>query len=215
MKEQAISEACLGRFIHAGHAVASTGLVRCSSGNLSLRTNKEQMLITSTGSWLGRLTIDDVVLCRISDGAAMDERRPSEERHLHAGLMRLRPDVNAVLHFQSPNATALACLDGLCDDFNVIPEIPYHVGPVAVVDYIAPGSEALARAVVTEMASKDLLVMKNHGQVVVGKDLDDVICKALFFELACEILLKAGPLATRLSEADVADLTGRGRKGTP
>ncbi|MCF6157657.1 MAG: class II aldolase/adducin family protein [wastewater metagenome] len=104
-----ISEKCLDEFVTACHSVASHGLVRSSSGNLSCRINEEFMLITATGSWMGEITREQVAICRISDGAVLNEKKPSAENGFHFGILHERSDVNVVLHFQSPYATSLAC----------------------------------------------------------------------------------------------------------
>ena len=81
-------------------------------------------------------------------------------------------------------------------------------GPIATVPYFAPGSEALSAAVVAKVATHDLILLRNHGPVVVGKDIDDVIQKAIFFELACRILIQC-PSVTTLSRKAVAALRAR------
>ncbi len=195
-----VSEKHLGEFVAGCRRVASCGLVRSSSGNLSCRISKEHMLITATRSWMGELTREQIAVCRISDGAILNDKRPSAENGFHFGILRERPDVNVVLHFQSPCATAIACSSKDYKNFSVIPEIPYYLGQVAVVSYLNPGSNELAREVVSAMKGHDLVILKNHGQVTVGKSFDEVIQKASFFELACEIILRASDQIQFLSQ---------------
>ena len=137
---------------------------------------------------------------------------PSVESRFHAGILRERPGVDAVLHFQSPCATVLACCELAGVDFAVIPEIPYYIGPVAIVPYLPPGSPELAEAVVEAMTRHGLAVLQNHGQVVAGKTLDDAIQKAAFFELACEVVLRGGEGVRPLPREAVAHL-GAAAKG--
>ena len=56
------------------------------------------------------------------------------------------------------------------------------------------------------MKNHDLVVLKNHGQVVVGKSFDDVIQKALFFELACGIIMRSKNQAVRLTEEQMGEM---------
>lgn len=192
-----ISEDVIDRFIQACHDVDRRGLLRCSCGNLSLRIDNERMLITATGSWMGRLTREQVVVCRIADGAVLKGTKPSSEVGFHAGVLKARPAMNVVLHFQAPFATALACrADSV--NYAVIPEIPFYVGPVARVPYHLPGSPELAWAVTDAMRDHDMVVMANHGQVAVARDLDRAIQNAEFFELACQVVLINGPALTPL-----------------
>lgn len=201
-----IPEEALNRFVDTCHAIAARGLLRCSCGNLSLRLDDERFLITGTGAWLERLRPEQVVVCRVSDGTVIDGIRPSSETGFHAGTLRVRPDVNVVLHFQSPYATALACRRDESFDFAVIPEIPYYIGPVARVPYHRPGSRELADAVVDAMRHHDMALMVNHGQVTAGRDLDQVIQNAEFFELACQVLWIGGNTVTAMPRREAESL---------
>lgn len=189
---QDVTAETIADFVEACHQVAHRGLVRCSSGNLSLRVADHRLLVTATRSWLERITPEDVALCRVSDGLAIDGPKPTVEIGFHAGILKARSDVNVVLHFQSPCATALACRSAGPLDYFVIPEIPFYIGPIGQVPCLAPGSDELAAAVIAAMRSHDLVMLANHGQVVVAHDFDHAIQNAVFFELACEIILRTG-----------------------
>ncbi|NQT51902.1 class II aldolase/adducin family protein [bacterium] len=206
-----VPDAVLDAFVAASREAARRRLLRCSSGNLSLRLDGERMLVTASRAWMGGLTREQVVLCRIADASVLAGPRPSVETRFHAAILRHRSDRSVVLHFQSPAATALACTDLAGVDFNVLPEIPYYIGPIGIVAYLPPGSEQLAEAVTAAMQQHDLAMLRNHGQVVVGTDLNDAIEKAEFFELACDILLRAGPRAVTLDAEAVAALRDKAR----
>ncbi len=198
-------------FVAACHRVGSYGLVRCSSGNLSMRIDADQMLITASRSWMAHLTREEIAICRISNGEPVSGGAPSVETGFHAGILRERADANTVLHFQSPSATTLACCDPEQVDFNVIPEIAYYIGPIATVPFILPGSADLAEAVVQAMKGHDLAVMRNHGLVTAGVSLADVIQKAAFFELACEVILRGSDGVRPLPDEAIADLRAAAR----
>ncbi|MCH8193154.1 MAG: class II aldolase/adducin family protein [Planctomycetes bacterium] len=208
-----LPEETLDCFVEACHRAASHGLIRCSSGNLSLRLDKDRMLVTASRSWLGRLSADDVSLCLISDGSLLEGGKPSVEIGIHAGILRTRPDVNLVMHFQTPCATALACQASDNINYNVIPEIPFYIGPVARIPYVLPGSKELAQAVTDAMREHDMVVMGNHGQVTVACDADLAIQNAEFFELASEIILRSGDRVTPLPEKEVQTLLELRRAG--
>ncbi len=201
----------IAQFVEAAHRTAEHGLVRCSSGNLSWRLNDELCLVTATHSWLGKLMPEQVAICRVADGAPVNNVKPSVEAGFHVGVLGSRLDIRVVLHFQSPAATAFACRrDAGTVDYAVIPEIPVYVGPVAVVPYLPPGSAELAQAIVAALAGRNLALLRNHGLVTVGRDLDDALQKASFFELACQILLAAGDQAQALPDSAVRALQNIG-----
>jgi ribulose-5-phosphate 4-epimerase/fuculose-1-phosphate aldolase len=161
---------------------------------------------------MGSLTVDGIWVCHISDGTSLDEKRPSVEIGFHAGILRCRPEVNVVLHFQTPCATALASRDTKDVNYFVIPEVPFYIGPVASIRYEQPGSEVLADAVTEAMRAHDMVTIANHGQVAAADSFAHAIQNASFFELACEIILHGGDeLAAISREAAQHLLDSRGR----
>ena len=209
---KAIPQQKLREFAAACRRIAAYQLVRCSSGNVSWRVDETRMLIKSSRTWLGDVIPGDASVCRIADAAALNGLKPSAEVGFHAGILHTRPDVNVVLHFQTPCATALACRGGRKPDYFVIPEIPFYIGPIAEVPFLAPGSVELAEAVVDAMQSHDLAQLRNHGQVTVAADFEHAIQNAVFFELACEIILRAGKTVRPMSkQAAHRLLVGKGR----
>ncbi len=192
-------------FIDTAHKIAELGLVRCSSGNLSLRVDHNTILITATGSWMERLIDNEVSICNL-DGTVLNDIKPSVEFGFHAGIYKVRNDVNAVLHFQSPYATAVACSELSSEDFNIIPEVPYYIRSIAKVPFYPPGSEQLADAVTEKAAQNNMIIMQNHGLVTFANNIDLLIKRAVFFELACQILLIGGNRIRGLSKEQIKDM---------
>lgn len=201
-----ISQYQIDEFVRQAHRVGQAGLTICSSGNLSWRIG-EEVLISGTGSWVPELRANRVSVCRLSDGQILNGVKPSMESVFHMGVMRERPDVGVVLHFQSPYATAVACMKNRPTDFNVTAEIPLHVGEeIPMIPYFRPGSPALAEHVVEAMKTHNSVMLLKHGQVVCGKDFDEAFERAMFFEMACRTVLAAGKDCTFLTDAEIDDL---------
>ena len=200
-------------FVRACHKVAEYGLVSCSSGNLSWRVEPDTVLLSASGAWLAELTQDQVAACDITTGHCSNGKIPTCESVFHLGILKNRPEMNVVLHFQSPYAAAIACgeTDGL--DFNMTIEVPVYIGTPAVVPYLPPGSNELAEAVVDALKDPQthVAILKNHGLVSVGTDFNDAIQKAVFFEMACHIIL-AHPNAKPLDADSVKQLRKDGAK---
>ena len=197
-----VPEKTVNCFLQACHQVASHGLMKCSSGNLSLRIDNERLLVTSSRSWMAKISEDDISLCMISDGSLLEGGKPTVEIGFHAGILKSRSDVNVVMHFQTPCATTLACQQSANINYFVIPEIPFYIGNIARIHYLLPGSDELAQTVTYAMRDHDMVVMGNHGQVTVAQDIDHAIQNAEFFELASEIILRSGNKVIPLSEKD-------------
>ena len=178
-------------FVRQAHRVGEAELTICSSGNISWRIGDEA-LVSGTGSWVPALVNEKVSICRVATGEVLNGVRPSMESVFHLGIMRERPDVNVVLHFQSKYATLLACCKDRPKSINVTAEMPLHVGRVIPeVPFMRPGSPELAEAVVNAMKNRNSIQLLKHGQVVCGKDFDDVFQRAMFFEMGCRIVYQA------------------------
>ncbi len=194
------------QFVEMAHRVGRAGLTICSSGNLSWRIGDE-VLISGTGSWVPNLTPDNVAVVRLADGSQISGPRPSMESVFHLGVLRERPEMSVVLHFQSPYATALACRKDLPSDLNFTAEVPIHVGsPIPVIPYFRPGSPELASHVIAAMATANSVILRKHGQVVCGEDFNHAFERAMFFEMACRIAVLNGDNTDPLTEAEIDDL---------
>ena len=201
-----ITDSQLRIFTEAAHKLGTHQLLLCSSGNMSWRIDNDIMLISQTGSWLPTLTKDQICISRLTDGMLLNNVKPSMDSGFHFGIMRERKEVKVILHFQSLYATTLACLPDPPQDFNVVNEIPMYVGPITMLPYICPGSPEIGKKVTEAKKTHDLVVLRNHGQVVVGTSFEDVIQKALFFELACGIIMRSNNMAVRLTEEQICEM---------
>lgn len=201
-----IDEKYYGDFIQQAHRYGAERLSLCSSGNLSWRIG-DMALISGTGSWVPNLKKENVSVCNVATGEVLNGVKPSMESTFHLGIMRLRPEVNVVLHFQSEYATAVACMKNKPLNFNVTAEIPIHVGrEIPVIPYYRPGSQQLAIAVIDAMKDHNSCLMANHGQVVCGKNFDEVFERASFFEMACKIIVQTGGNYSTLTDDELDDL---------
>lgn len=193
----------------AGYArkVGQAGLTVCSSGNLSLR-HGDIVLVSGTGSWLPELTPDRVAVVDFATGTTLNGVKPSMESGFHLGVMQSRPDeVKCVLHFQSPYATAVACMKHRPDNFNFTAECPIHVGRhIPMIPYFRPGSPELASHVIAAMKEYDSVMLLKHGQVVCGKDFNQAFERAMFFEMACRIAVLNGANTDPLTHDEIRDL---------
>ncbi len=193
-------------FIRQAHRVGDAGLTVCSSGNLSWRIG-EEALVSGTGSWVPSLPKEKVAQVKIATGETLNGVKPSMESGFHLGVLRERPDVNVVLHFQSPCATAVSCMKQKPENFNVTAEVPCHVGrEIPIIPYFRPGSPELAAAVIAAMKEHNSILLTNHGQVVCGKDFDQAFERAMFFEMACRIIILTEGKYDVLTPQEIDDL---------
>lgn len=94
------------QLIAAGRFIDSKGWVPATSGNFSARLSDGNIAITVSGRHKGQLQAADIMLID-SQGQSLDGQKPSAETLLHTHLYQRYPEVQAVLHPHSLNATLL------------------------------------------------------------------------------------------------------------
>lgn len=151
-----------------------------TSGNLSVRLEGGDILMSPTNASLGGLTED--ALTRVSaDGRHLDGPPATKEDWLHLAFYRARPSAGAVVHLHSTYAVAMSCLEGLKDHDAIPPITPYSVmrfGAVAQAPYFRPGDRSFAPLIEDLARSHRAVLLANHGPVVVGDDLPAAIAAA-------------------------------------
>jgi methylthioribulose-1-phosphate dehydratase len=95
--------------IAAGRFIDSKGWVPATSGNFSAKLSDGTIAITVSGKHKGHLQRDDIMLID-AEGCSLDGQKPSAETLLHTALYQRYPQVQAIFHPHSINATLAARL---------------------------------------------------------------------------------------------------------
>lgn len=94
--------------IDAGRFLYGRGWSPATSSNYSARLTSAEALLTVSGKHKGELGMDDLLAVDM-DGKSLEEgKKPSAETLLHTQLYRWKPEIGAVLHTHSVNATVLS-----------------------------------------------------------------------------------------------------------
>lgn len=156
------------------------GLNRGSSGNVSVRSGSDGLLISPTGIDAAR--IDTACLVELGlDGSQRSQGVPSSEWQMHAEIYRRFPETRAVVHTHSDACVALACqrLD--------IPAFHYMVAgyggtTIRCAPYATFGSAALARNAVTALEGRTACLLSNHGMLSRAANLTAAVTTAIKLE---------------------------------
>ena len=146
------------------------GYVVGHDGNVSLRADGDQILITPSGVSKGRMTPDMLVLCDMEGRVLAGERYPSSEMAMHLLVYREQPTVNAVVHAHPPSATAFAiCQKPLAEAY--LTETISGLGEVPVVPFALPSTQEVPDSIRPFVKGHSAVLLANHGALTWGKDL--------------------------------------------
>lgn len=184
------------------------------AGNLSVKLDDNRVLVTPTGSSLGRLEVNRLSILDMN-GNLIEGDKPSKESVFHLALYQANPQCRAIVHLHSTYLTALSCLQGI-DTTNAMRAFtPYYVmrvGQLPVIPYYKPGDTNIARELSERALQAKAFLLANHGVVVTGNSLVDAVDNTEELEETAKLyFILQGKSIRYLSESEVKDLENRGK----
>ena len=173
----------LNELVDASNLIYNKGLTPGKSGNISCRfldNGINKIAITKTNISKGMVKHKDILVVDMQGKPLEGEGDPSSETFLHLSIYNKRNEVNAVVHTHSPYATGFSMTEKKLkrlEGFGPIknPYIPY-------VKYSKPGSRELAIDTANIMENEDAVILKNHGVVTAGANINEAVLLAQFIE---------------------------------
>lgn len=164
--------------IETGRLAYKAGLMVSNDGNISALMADGNVLITPSGVCKGRITTEDLLIIDLQGNIikpAEDSRlKPTSEQPMHLEVYRQRKDVRAVIHTHLIYANALAITTGKIR-MDVIPEAAIAFRKVPITDFAMPSTSQNADAIRDLILRHDVLLIRNHGSLTVGKTLDEAL----------------------------------------
>lgn len=164
-----------------------------NGGNLTIRVGDRLVLCTATLISKGFMEPDDICLVDFDGRQWGGEREPTSEALTHFGIMQGQPAAKACVHAHPPHATAFT-LGRVEVPQYLIPEVEVFLGKIGVAEYATPGSRAYADLIGEAARDHQAVLMRNHGVIVWGKDIEDAYWKMENLDAYCRMLWIAGGL---------------------
>ncbi len=185
--------------VKTGIKLIKNDLTYLSFGNISARFN-DIILITPTGIDFENLKPEDIVEMDFK-GNVLNDKRPSIEYRMHLEIYKLRPDVNAIIHFHPIYATVLANCNMELEP--ILEEHKIFLGNrnIKVARYEKPGSLELAKVAAYNLGEANAVLLERHGAVCVGKNLDFAFKACMVLEREAKIFI-----ITKLLKNEYVDL---------
>lgn len=192
--------------IKYGKKLYEKNMSPATSGNISARY-EENALITASGTCLGDLEKEDIVLIDKNSKVIEGEKKASSEKNLHNKIYELRPDINAIIHCHSPYTSAFAvCHIPLSKP--IISENVFYFGEIPVADYALPGSEQLVDNTAKYFLQHNAVLLANHGIIIGAKNLKEAYYLTETAETFAQIYINSMILggAKELSEKQIKEI---------
>ncbi|MEM6760609.1 MAG: class II aldolase and adducin N-terminal domain-containing protein [Pseudomonadota bacterium] len=183
--------------------------------SLAINDDGTRFLVNPNQTHFSRIKASDLVICDANDPDTLEGPDAPDVTAwgLHGGLHRLCPHARCAMHVHSPYATALACLadstlppvdQNACIFFNRV-VVDEGYGGLAFED------EGARCAALFDDPKKKVMVMGNHGVMVIGDTVAETFDRLYYFERACRtyILARQTGLPLRVLSDEVAEKTAR------
>lgn len=155
-------------------------------GHITVRSSDGSIYIKTWGKGFGEVTVGDL-LCMDTDGKLLaGVGRLHSETPLHLEIYRKRSDIFSVVHVHPVFSVLLSSVfDG---ELKVIGQngihfwdgIPFYESPELI------NNEESGKKLAKILGDKQIVLMRNHGIVTVGKSLEEAVILAIDFEKAAK-----------------------------
>lgn len=159
-------------------------MIRSSEGNISVRLNSDQFLISASGLELAYATEKDFVEVDFQGGYSSDII-PSSEWRFHRDIYINRSEVNVIIHTHSEYAATLSVLREDLPAFHYMIAIAGG-NSVRCAPYQVFGSAELSDVVVCALRDRKACLMSNHGLIATGSTLKEAMSVAIEIESLCK-----------------------------
>jgi L-fuculose-phosphate aldolase len=150
------------------------------NGHASVRAGDGRMFINIGSCQRSKLTVADICTIDFEGNVIEGEGKPPLEFHLHAGIYKARPDVQAVVHAHPKWSTFLTMVGQSYQPVYAQGSLVY---PMPVLD--SPNSinnPSMAARLADKLALGPAAMMKSHGAVTVGKSIVEAFVLANYME---------------------------------
>ncbi len=154
--------------IQTGKLLWDKSLAFGFNGNISMRLDERTILITATGTCLGFLKPQDILILDLSTGQVLGEGKASSERLMHTAIYQAFPKLACVVHSHTTYTNGFFLNN---DELNPKTfEAQFYLGRVKAIAQSTPSVTDVA-PVLEALKANNIVVLKNHGVVAVGDTL--------------------------------------------
>jgi ribulose-5-phosphate 4-epimerase/fuculose-1-phosphate aldolase len=190
--------AAIENLVAASHILADQGVVD-AYGHVSIRhPHNPNHYLLSRSIAPARVTAADIMEFDL-DSTPIDRqgRNLFIERFIHGEAYKARPDVNAVVHSHSPavipfSITSVPLRPVLHTAAFLWPGVPvWEIRDTVPVTDLLVRNAQFGKSLAATLGDKPVALMRGHGNVVVGEDVQTAVARAVYTEVNARALSAA------------------------
>jgi L-ribulose-5-phosphate 4-epimerase len=192
------------------HKLCATELIRLSAGNVSARAGEGLLAITPSRLPYESMKPEDITIIDFAGEVIDGRHKPSSETPMHSSILYQMPEVEAVVHTHSLFTIALSVTG---TELPVLSTETLAIGgPIPIAPYTRPGSDKTgdnAVQIFRERPELKCLLLRNHGAIAIGPDLDAAYQNAHKLEIGAQIYqlaLQSGREPIPLTEEQIYEI---------
>jgi L-fuculose-phosphate aldolase len=199
------------KLIWAGKVLVGEGQDDFTRGHISVRLPDSAALFFMKPHSIGldEITPDNILTIGLDGEVVAGKARRHSEVYIHSEIFKVRADVACVLHTHPPYAIALSASGRPMRAYSQPGALFYEsLGSYAdTINLIR--SPAMGAGVAKALGPHRAVLLKNHGVVVAGASIEEVVISTIMLENAAQIQMiaeAAGTLAAEFPRADIEKL---------
>ena len=166
-------------------------LINLGAGNLSIRRGNH-VIVTPSGKEYKNLEPNDLPVIDMEGNVVEGVYKPSLDSVGLLYIYKHVPHINAIIHTHQVYATALSLTQTKLPA--ILTTLANAVGGEVTVTPFAPAGKIETGIVTVEnLNNKRAVILKNHGVMTVGEQLNDALIAAVYLEEAAKSFLLSKP----------------------
>jgi len=172
--------------VRGAQEIYSKGLVEDGEGNVSVRINKNEILVTPTSTKYDMLSPELIVHMDLEGNVIGSGKIPSTEVKMHLAVYKDRPKAKCVIHNHS---SYISMFSVLRKGIPIIMEqqVIFLGGEIHCTEITEAHTEEMGASALKALDRNNAAVLANHGAIICGKSLDHAVRFSVVLEKMAKV----------------------------
>lgn len=177
------------QMIVAGKVLVAEGQDDFTRGHISFRLpdNPNLFFMKAHSLGLDEITMDNILTVDLEGDVVAGTSRRHSEVYIHSEIYRVRPDVHCILHTHPTYSVALSATGRRMKAYCIPAALFYNSLGVYLDTINLIRTKELGCGVAKALGLHRAVLLKNHGVVVTGRSVPEVVISAVMLEDAAKV----------------------------